>query len=167
MDCCCFLLFFLVCLSFWFGGCVVGGDLCCLIFIMLILVKVLMGQLVVVLFGCGDNFDLFMCMGIVQIIQQKWFGVDVMLIGLIMFYYCQGQVIVCLYGEIMVFVCECYWQVWLVGIFLGGLGVLLYDQVYLDEVVGLLLFLFYFGDCVIYWEICMVGGFDVWQFGLL
>ncbi|WP_431637684.1 alpha/beta hydrolase-fold protein [Dyella sp. KULCS107] len=159
------LLSLLACLSFWLGGCAAGGDPRRPIPTTLIPAKAPTGQLVVVLPGRGDNLDSLTRTGIAQIIQQKWPGADVMLTGLTMPYYRQGQATVRLHGEIMAPARERYRQVWLVGISLGGLGALLYDQAHPDEAAGLLLLSPYLGDRAIHREIRTAGGLDAWQPG--
>ena len=124
-------------------------------------------RLVVMLPGRGDSLQKLNDMGIAQIIQQSWPDADVLLTGLTMPFYQQGRAVQRLHDEVIEPARrKGYRQVWLAGISLGGLGTLLYDTEYPDQIDGLLLLSPYLGDDAIHQQIRQAGGLAAWQAGL-
>lgn len=100
------------------------------------------------------------------IIQQAWPDADVVLTGLTMPFYRQGQATRRLHDEII----EPARQhgareIWIMGISLGGMGAILYDREYPGEIHGLLLLSPYLGDDSIHDGIRAAGGIDRWNPG--
>ncbi|MEO8857694.1 MAG: alpha/beta hydrolase-fold protein [Burkholderiaceae bacterium] len=104
--------------------------------------------------------------GIAGIIQQSWPDADVLLTGLTMPFYRQGRVAQRLHDEVIEPARRTeYRQIWLAGISLGGMGALLYDREYPDQIDGLLLLSPYLGDDAIHQQIRQAGGLAAWQAG--
>ncbi len=123
-------------------------------------------RLVVMLPGRGDNLQSLTDTGVARIIQQNWPDADVILVGLTMPFYRQGDAARRLHDEVIEPARRAaYRQVWLAGISLGGMGALLYDLRYPDQIDGLLLLSPYLGDGPIHREIGQAGGLDAWQPG--
>lgn len=123
-------------------------------------------RLVVMLPGRGDDLDSLVHRGIAQRIHRQWPDADVILTGLTLPFYRQGRAVQRLHEEVLAPSRKRrYDQVWLAGISLGGMGALLYDDAYPDEVDGLLLISPYLGDRTLYREIQAAGGLARWQAG--
>ena len=123
-------------------------------------------RLVVMLPGRGDSLQSLTDNGIARIIQQSWPDADVLLTGLTMPFYQQGGVAKRLHDEVIEPARRpAYRQVWLAGISLGGLGALMYDRAYPDEIDGLLLLSPYLGENAIHEQIRQAGGLAGWQSG--
>ncbi|MCW8806857.1 MAG: alpha/beta hydrolase [Rhodanobacter sp.] len=124
-------------------------------------------RLVVMLPGRGDDLDSLQRTGIAQLIQQAWPDADVVLTGLTLPYYRQGQAPQRLHDEVIVPARQrhAYRQVWLAGVSLGGMGTLLYDRAYPGQVDGMLLLSPYLGDGAIRREIRNAGGLAQWNPG--
>ena len=123
-------------------------------------------RLVVMLPGRGDSLQSLTDIGIAGIIQESWPDADVVLAGLTMPFYQQGRAIRRLHDEVIEPARRpTYRQVWLAGISLGGVGALLYDREYPDQIDGLLLLSPYLGDDAIHRQIREAGGLAAWQPG--
>lgn len=123
-------------------------------------------RLVVMLPGRGDDLQSLAQTGVAQQIHRAWPDADVILTGLTMPFYLQGQATRRLHDEVLQPArARHYDQVWLAGISLGGMGALEYDQAYPGEVDGLLLISPYLGDRPLYREIEKAGGLACWQPG--
>src|SRR3954469_23310787 len=97
-------------------------------------------RLVVVLPGRGDDLQDLRKSGVAQAVQSAWPDADVVLTGLALGYYVEGQAEQRLHSEVVVPARRRgYAQVWLVGASLGGMGALLYDRAHAGEVSGMLL----------------------------
>lgn len=156
----------LACLSSLIG-CTAGGDITKPVPTTLMAAPQPAHRLVVVLPGRGDNLHSLTATGIAAIIQQSWPDADVLLTGLTMPFYRQGRTAQRLHDEVIEPAArrKAYRQVWLAGISLGGMGVLLYDRAYPDQIDGLLLLSPYLGDHAIQQQIRDAGGLAKWQAG--
>jgi pimeloyl-ACP methyl ester carboxylesterase len=147
-------------------GCVAGGDVTKPIPTTFIAAPQAANRLVVMLPGRGDSLQGLNDTGIAGIIQQSWPDADVLLTGLTMPFYQQGRATQRLHDEVIEPARrKGYQQVWLAGISLGGMGALLYDSEYPDQIDGLLLLSPYLGEDAIHQQIRQAGGLAAWQAG--
>ncbi|MEO8998267.1 MAG: alpha/beta hydrolase [Rhodanobacter sp.] len=155
----------LACLSS-LAGCAAGGDVTKPVPTTFIAAPQSAHRLVVMLPGRGDSLQSLTDTGIAGIIQQSWPDADVLLTGLTMPFYRQGRSAQRLHDEVIEPARrKAYRQVWLAGISLGGMGVLLYDRDYPDQIDGLLLLSPYLGEDAIHQQIRQAGGLAAWQAG--
>ena len=160
-----FVLALLACLLTQIG-CVAGGDVAQPVPTTFIAAPQPAHRLVVVLPGRGDSLQGLTDTGIAEIIQQTWSDADVTLTGLTMPFYRQGRATQRLHDEVIEPARrKGYQQVWLAGISLGGMGTLLYDSEYPDQIDGLLLLSPFLGENAIQQEIRDAGGLAAWQAG--
>lgn len=104
-------------------------------------------RLVVVLPGRGDGLAGLQSSGIAAEIQQRWADADVLLVGLTIGYYLEGNAIRRLHAEVMQPAqARGYREIWLMGASLGGSGALLYDAAHPRVARGLLLLAPYLGE---------------------
>jgi hypothetical protein len=123
-------------------------------------------RLVVVLPGRSDDLSALRRFEIAQAIQSRWPDADVLLTGLAIGYYLNGNAIDRLHREIMVPArARGYSQVWLLGASLGGLGALMYDAQWPGTVDGLILMSPYLGEKPLLNEIAAAGGIARWNPG--
>src|SRR5687768_226900 len=121
-------------------------------------------RLVVVLPGRADDLGALRRSGITQAIQQAWPDADVVLTGLALGYYMEGQAEKRLHAEVIAPGRQRgYAQIWLVGASLGGMGALLYDRAHPNQVDGLVLLAPYLGEKPLLQEIAAAGGAARWQ----
>lgn len=121
-------------------------------------------RLVVVLPGRADDLADLRKSGIAQAVQSAWPDADVILTGLALGYYMQGRADQRLHDEVIVPARRRgYAQVWLVGASLGGMGAVLYDRAYPNDVDGLVLLAPYLGDKEILSEVTAAGGVPAWR----
>lgn len=147
-------------------GCVAGGDVTKPVPTTFITAPQPAHRLVVMLPGRGDSLQGLADTGIAGIIQQSWPDADVLLTGLTMPFYQQGRAVQRLHDEVIAPAQrKGYRQVWLAGISLGGMGALLYDSQYPDQMDGLLLLSPYLGEDAIHQQIRQAGGLAAWQAG--
>lgn len=148
------------------GACAVGGDITRPVPSSFMAAPQPAQRLVVVLPGRGDSLQGLIDTGVAGIIQQHWPDADVILTGLSMPFYRQGQAVERLRNEVIEPARRPnYEQVWLAGISLGGMGALLYDRQYPDQIDGLILLSPYLGQKGILQEIRDSGGLLNWQAG--
>lgn len=148
------------------AGCAARGDATRPIPFVLVHAPQPATRVVVMLPGRGDDMASMQRRGVAQLIQREWPDADVVLTGLTMPYYLAGTAARRLHNEVMAPLAQRgYRQVWMAGISLGGMGTLLYDQAYPDEVHGMLLLSPYLGDRAIHQEIRDAGGLAAWQPG--
>ena len=148
------------------GGCAAGGDITRPVPSTFVAAPEPAHRLVVMLPGRGDSLQSMTDNGIAQRIQQQWPDADVVLTGLTMPFYQQGRVSQRLHDEVVEPARRAaYRQVWLAGISLGGMGALLYDREYPDQIDGLLLLSPYLGQPALQDEIRRAGGLAAWQPG--
>ena len=123
-------------------------------------------RLVVVLPGRGDDLDGLRGSGIAAAVQSAWPDADVVLTGLALDYYLQGQAVPRLQREVIAPArARGYREVWLLGASLGGMGALMYDRSYPDEIDGIVLLAPYLGEQPLLEEISAAGGVAHWQPG--
>ena len=121
-------------------------------------------RLVVVLPGRADAVVDLQKSGIARAVQSAWPDADVMLTGLGLGYYLQGHAAQRLHEEVIVPARRRgYAQVWLVGASLGGMGAVLYDRAYPNDVDGIVLLAPYLGDRKTQDEVAAAGGLSAWQ----
>ncbi len=123
-------------------------------------------RLVVVLPGRGDSVEALARSGIAQAVQSAWPDADVILTGLALGYYMQGQAERRLHDEVIVPARKRgYAEVWLVGASLGGMGALMYDREHPDVAAGIVLLAPYLGEQPLLDEIAAAGGLQAWPAG--
>ncbi|MEJ7745378.1 MAG: alpha/beta fold hydrolase [Luteimonas sp.] len=123
-------------------------------------------RLVVVLPGRGDSVDGLARSGIADAVQSAWPDADVILTGLALGYYMQGQAERRLHDEVIVPARKRgYAEVWLVGASMGGMGALMYDRAHPDEVDGIVLLAPYLGEKPLLQDIAAAGGIAAWKPG--
>ena len=123
-------------------------------------------RLVVVLPGRGDDLDALRRSGIADTIHGAWPDADVVLSGLALGYYLQGNAMPRLHDEIIAPArARGYREVWLLGASLGGMGALLYDRTHPGEVDGLILLAPYLGEKPLLKDIATAGGVVRWDPG--
>ncbi|MCY7355134.1 MAG: alpha/beta hydrolase [Lysobacter sp.] len=121
-------------------------------------------RLVVVLPGRGDDLGGLARSGIAQAVQSAWPDADVILTGLALGYYMQGQAERRLHDEVIAPARKRgYKQVWLVGASLGGMGALMYDRAYPNDADGIVLLAPYLGEKPLLQEIAAAGGIAEWK----
>lgn len=147
------------------SGCVAGGNPRQPIPTRLVPAGMPASRLVVVLPGRGDDLEGLLRHRVAEQVHRQWPDADVLLTGLTLAYYREGQAVPRLDREIVQPALGRYRQVWLAGISLGGLGALLYDRAHPGVVHGLLLLSPYLGDAPIHREILAAGGLTSWQPG--
>ena len=121
-------------------------------------------RLVVVLPGRGDDLIDLQKSGIVQAVQSAWPDADVLLTGLALGFYLEGRAEQRLHDEVILPARRRgYSQVWLVGASLGGMGAVMYDRAYPNDVNGMVLLAPYLGDKPVLSQIAAAGGISAWQ----
>ncbi|MDB5882302.1 MAG: alpha/beta hydrolase [Ramlibacter sp.] len=121
-------------------------------------------RLVVVLPGRGDDLDDLRKSGIAQAVQSAWPDADVVLTGLALGYYMEGQPDQRLHDEVIVPARRRgYQQVWLVGASMGAMGAVMYDRAYANDVTGMVLLAPYLGEHPVLSDIAAAGGAAAWQ----
>ncbi|MEO5624269.1 MAG: alpha/beta hydrolase-fold protein [Dokdonella sp.] len=148
------------------SGCVARGDATKPIPTAFVPAPLTAHRLVVMLPGRGDDLASLQRHGVAQIIQRAWPDADVVLTGLTMPYYTQGNATQRLHDEV---IDPAHRrndrQLWLAGISLGGMGALLYDRAYPGQIDGMLLLSPYLGEHAIQQEIRDAGGLAQWKPG--
>lgn len=123
-------------------------------------------RLVVVLPGRADDLAAMQRSGMAEAVQSSWPDADVILTGLSLDYYMQGQAAQRLHNEIVAPARRRgYRQVWLAGASMGGMGTLMYDRQYPGEMDGLILLAPYLGERALLAEIADAGGIATWDPG--
>lgn len=125
-------------------------------------------RLVVVLPGRGDDLGGLARSGIAEAVQSAWPDADVILTGLALGYYMEGQAVQRLHREIISPArTRGYREVWLLGASLGGMGALMYDHSYPGDIDGIVLLAPYLGEKPLLDQIAAAGGVAQWQPGLV
>jgi pimeloyl-ACP methyl ester carboxylesterase len=122
-------------------------------------------RLVVVLPGKGDSLKSLKRSGVAEAIQRAWPDADVVLALLSMPYYKSGEAMPRLRNEVIAPARHRYKQVWLTGASLGGMGSILYDTYYPNQLDGIVVLAPYLGDKPILKEIEEAGGIAAWNPG--
>ncbi|MFC3128681.1 alpha/beta hydrolase-fold protein [Coralloluteibacterium stylophorae] len=123
--------------------------------------------LVVVLPGRGDDLETLSRRDLLRRIRRHWPQADVLLTGATLAYYREGRIARRLHDEVVAPARRAggYRRVWFTGISLGGLGALVYESTYPDQVEGVVLLGPYLGDRAILEEIAAAGGIGSWAPG--
>jgi len=123
-------------------------------------------RLVVMLPGRGDDLAALQRRGVAQTIQSAWPDADVVLTGLTLPFYKQGHAAQRLHDEVIEPRRAGTRQpVWVVGISLGGMGAILYEHDYPQQLDGLLLLSPYLGEGAVHAEVRAAGGLASWNPG--
>lgn len=145
-------------------GCFPKGDPSKPIPITLVAAQQKAERLVVVLPGRDDDLGGLARSGIAQAVQAAWPDADVILTGLALGYYMQGQAERRLHDEVIAPArTRGYSEVWLAGASLGGMGALMYDRAHPNEVDGIVLLAPYLGEKPMLQEIAAAGGIAEWK----
>lgn len=120
-------------------------------------------RLFVVLPGRADDLDGLRRSGAAQAIQSVWPDTDVVLAELTIDYYLQRDAVERLHDVIAPLRERGYREVWLGGASLGGMGSLVYDAAYPQDIDGLVLLAPYLGEPPVIAEITAQGGVDAWH----
>ncbi len=121
--------------------------------------------LVIVLPGRADDVAGLYEAGIAQAIQRGWPEADVLLTGATLPYYLAGDLPQRLHDRLIAPLRSRYRQIWLLGASMGGLGTLLYEHGYPDQLDGLVLMAPYMGERKLIREVRDAGGPARWQPG--
>jgi len=160
-------LFSLSSLVLWAGmlfGCFPRGDPSKPIPTSIISAPAKAQRLVVVLPGRGDDLNGLRKSGIAQAVQSAWPDADVMLTGLALGYYMEGRAVQRLHDEVIAPARRRgYGEIWLVGASLGGMGALMHDSAYPNQVNGMVLLAPYLGDKPVWSQVAAAGGVAAWQ----
>lgn len=123
-------------------------------------------RLVVVLPGRADDVAALARSGMTEAIQAAWPDADVLLAGLMLGYYLEGQAPERLHRELIEPArARGYREIWLAGASMGGMGVLLYERAFPGQVDGLILLAPFIGNRPILREIQQAGGIANWNPG--
>ncbi len=156
----------MITLTLLLAGCAAGGDVRKPIPKAFFAAPQTAHRLVVMLPGRGDDLASLQRKDMARIIQSAWPDADVILTGLTMPFYRQGQAATRLHDEIIAPAGNGRERkIWLMGISLGGMGALLYEHEYPGEIDGTLLLSPYLGDDTIHDEIRRAGGLQAWNPG--
>jgi pimeloyl-ACP methyl ester carboxylesterase len=152
--------------ALWLAGCATGGDVTRPIPVAGFAAPQVTRRTVVMLPGRGDDLSSMQERHVAETIHAVWPDADVVLTGLTMPFYRQGEAIRRLHDEVIEPIrIRHRGPVWLAGISLGGMGALLYEHDYPGEIDGFLLFSPYLGDDGIHREILNAGGLAAWNPG--
>lgn len=148
------------------SACVAGGDVKRPIQTAFIAAPQPAHRLVVMLPGRGDDLASMQRRNVAQTIQSAWPDADVVLTGLTMPFYKEGHAARRLHDEIIAPArARSDHPIWIAGISLGGMGAVLYEHEYPDQVAGMLLLSPYLGENAIHDEIRASGGLAQWNPG--
>ncbi|HEX7817178.1 serine aminopeptidase domain-containing protein [Dyella sp.] len=121
-------------------------------------------RLVVVLPGRADDLAALKASGMAASIQQQWPDADVTLVELTLGYYESGKAMAYLHDEVVEPARhKGYREIWLLGASMGGMGTMLYDTTYPNQLTGLILLAPCVGDRDIQQQIHQAGGIVQWQ----
>jgi pimeloyl-ACP methyl ester carboxylesterase len=153
-------------LSLLLAACAAGGDITRPIPQTFVPAPQPVHRLVIMLPGRGDDLASLQRRGVAQKIQSAWPDADVVLTGLTLPFYKQGRAAQRLHDEVVEPARERNpVPIWIAGISLGGMGALLYEHDYPDQIDGLLLLSPYLGEEAIHDEIRAAGGLAQWNPG--
>jgi len=123
-------------------------------------------RLVIVLPGRGDDLAGLKATGIAAVIQEQMPDAEVVLVGLTFPYYTEGRSVQRLHEEIVLPArARGRSEVYLAGASMGGMGVLLYEREYPNQLSGLVLMAPYMGGAAVIEEIRAAGGLRHWRAG--
>lgn len=122
--------------------------------------------LVIVLPGRADDLEDMERSGIVGSIQSGWPETDVMLAGLTIGYYADGRMTERLHDEVVAVAhARGYERIWIAGASMGGMGALLYERRYPQDVTGLVLMAPFMGSPSMVRSVAAAGGPSAWDPG--
>ncbi len=120
--------------------------------------------LVVFLPGRGGSVASYVSEGFVQTLQQQGIIVDTLGVEAHLGYYQEGILVQRLREDVILPAKAAgYRDIWLAGISLGGLGAVVYDTAYPDDIAGLFILAPYLGEGTLLAEITQAGGLAGWQ----
>lgn len=123
-------------------------------------------RLVIVLPGRGDDLAALKATGIAAAIQESLPDAQVVLVGLTFPYYTEGRAVQRLHDEIVLPARQRgRSEIYLAGASMGGMGVLLYEREYPNQLSGLVLMAPFMGDASLIEEIKAAGGLPRWKAG--
>jgi len=121
-------------------------------------------RLFVVLPGRADDLGRLRRSGAAEAIQSTWPDTDVVFAELTLDYYLKSNAPRRLHDEVIAPLrAHGYREVWLAGPSLGGLGSLVYDRTYPQDIDGLVLLAPYLGDAPVVEEVTAQGGVASWR----
>ena len=147
------------------GGCAAGGDITKPIPSAFYPAPEKAQRTVVMLPGIADDLAALQERKVASLIQAVWPDADVVLTGLTLPFYKQGEAAQRLHDEVIRRYRKAGQPLWLAGISLGGMGVLLYDRQYPGDATGMLLMSPYLGEDGIREQIRAAGGLAQWDPG--
>lgn len=148
------------------AGCIARGDPSQPIPVATIAAKQTATRLVVVLPGRQDDLERLQDSGMAQSIQSVWPDADVTYAELTLDFYKTGEAMRRLREEVIAPArAKGYRELWLAGASLGGMGTLIYDAQFPNELDGMLLLAPYLGDYDLLAEIDAAGGIARWEGG--
>lgn len=118
--------------------------------------------LVIVLPGIADNLASLEAGGIGTAVHDAWPDADVLLVEMTIGYYKNSRMLPALHDIVSSAKGKGYRHVWLVGASLGGMGALLYDTAWPDQVDGIVLLAPFLGEDSMLSEIRSAGGLTRW-----
>lgn len=123
-------------------------------------------RLVVVLPGRADSLAGLRDSGMGEAIHAQWPDADIVFAEVTLDYYAQGDAPARLHREVIAPArTRGYREIWLAGASMGGMGTLLYDAQFPNEVDGMLLLAPYLGEFDLLQEIDHAGGIARWNGG--
>lgn len=123
-------------------------------------------RMVIVLPGRGDDLAALKATGIAALIQESLPDAEVVLVGLTFPYYTEGRSAQRLHDEIVLPARQRGRRdIYRAGASMGGMGVLLYEREYPNQLSGLVLMAPYMGDASLIDEIRAAGGLRRWSAG--
>jgi len=121
-------------------------------------------RVVIVLPGRGDDLGGLARSNFAEAVQSAWPDADVILTGLALGYYMQGQAERRLHDDVVAPArTRGYREIWMVGASMGGMGALMYDRAHPDAVDGIVLLAPYLGEKPLLQEIAAAGGIAEWN----
>src|SRR5882724_740034 len=123
-------------------------------------------RMVIVLPGYGDTLATLKKSGVAEVIQHNFPEAEVVLVELSLPYYMEGRGVQRLHEEVVEPARRRgIRDIYLAGASMGGMGVLLYEREYPNEMRGLILMAPFLGDAAIMQEIEASGGIEHWTPG--
>jgi hypothetical protein len=121
-------------------------------------------RMVIVLPGRSDDIKALQRSGIASVIQQNLPDADVVLVALTMSYYLEGRGMQRLHQQIVQPARQQgYHEIYLAGASLGGMGALMYESEFPNEMSGLILMAPYMGETSLVNVIIEAGGLSQWK----
>jgi len=123
-------------------------------------------RVMVLLPGRADDLERLRRSGAADVVQKAWPGTDVVLAELTLDYYMRQDAERRLHDEVVEPLRKRgYQQVWMGGASMGGMGTLLYDRSYPDQLDGMVLLAPYLGSSALHAQIRAAGGLSQWNPG--